>query len=84
VISGFVNDHGNASLKRSTLLGKSSDGLLCKSGVGKLRPAGSIFCGPRGSHTYIVHIFRVYVKVILSIGILDFNLSVYYSNVNVK
>jgi len=53
MICGFVNDHGNASLKRSTLLGKSADDLLCTGGVEKLRPAGSILCGPQDSHTYI-------------------------------
>jgi len=53
MICGFVNDHGNASLKKSTLLRKSADSLLCKPGVSNLRPAGSILCGPRGSRTYI-------------------------------
>jgi len=47
MICGF-HDHGNASLKRCTLLGKSADGLLCKSDVGKLREA---FCAARGSAT---------------------------------
>jgi len=53
MICGFCNDCVNATLKQSTLLGKSADGLLCKSGVDKLRPAGSILRGPHGSHTYI-------------------------------
>jgi len=57
MICGFIIDHGSASLKRSTVLGHCVDGLLCKSGVGKLPPAGSISCGPRGSHTYIVSIY---------------------------
>jgi len=52
VICGFVNDHDNASLKRSALLGTSTDDLLCKAGVGKLQLAGSVSRSPQGSHTY--------------------------------
>jgi len=51
MICRFVNDERNASLTRSTQIGKSANSLLCKSWVGKLQPAGSILCGPRGSPT---------------------------------
>ena len=45
MICGFLNDHGDTSLKRSTPLGHCAD-LMCKLGVGKLRASRQHFVRP--------------------------------------